>query len=138
MIVELDKDENKKFRADFSSSQNLKSQIEDFDNKLEKLLDAHLNNDISREEYLQKKQKILNQKIEISEKLRDFQQNGNRWFERAKTFILEANQVQIAAKGNNLEEKRDFLKKVGSNIILENQNIKYFSHGAWKILGNKR
>jgi len=136
MIADLDKDENEKFRADFSFSQNLKSQIKDSDDKLEKLLDAHLNNDVSREEYLQKKQKILNQKIEISEKLRDFQQNENRWLERAKTFILEANQVQIAARGDNLEEKRDFLKKVGSNIILENQNIKYFPREAWKILGN--
>ena len=136
MIAELDKNEKDKFRADFSFSQNLKSQIEDFDDKLEKLLDAHLNNDVSREEYLAKKQKILNQKIEISEKLRAFQQNGNRWLERAKSFILEANQVQIAAKSDNLAEKRQFLKKVGSNVILQEQNVKYFPRGAWKILGN--
>ena len=136
MIAELEKDENDKFRADFSFSQNLKSQIKECKDKLDKLLDLQLSGTISSEEYVEKKQKILNQKIEISEKLKDFEKKGNRWLERAKTFILETNQVQIAVQGNNLEEKRDFLKKVGSNIILENQNIKYFPRGAWKILGN--
>jgi DNA invertase Pin-like site-specific DNA recombinase len=136
MIAELDKDENEKFRADFSFSQNLKSQIRDCKNKLDKLLDLQLSGAISTEEYAEKKQKILNQKIEISEKLKDFEKKGNRWLERAKTFILAANQVQIASQGNNLEEKRDFLKKVGSNIILQEQNVKYFPRGAWKILGN--
>ncbi len=136
MVVELNKDGNEKSRANFSFSQKMKSQIEDFDAKLEKLLDAHLNNDVSREEYLEKKQKILNQKIEISEKLRGFQQNGNRWLERAKTFVSEANQAQIAAKSDNLAEKREFLKKVGSNVILQEQNVKYFPRGAWEILGN--
>ena len=136
MITELDKDEEEKNRADFSLAQNLKSQIEDYDNKLEKLLDAHLNNDISREEYTQKKQKILNQKIEISEKLKDFEKNRDRWLERAKAFIFEANEAKIMALRGTLTEKREFLQKVGSNIILQNQNIKYFPRGAWKILEN--
>jgi len=136
MIVELDKDENEKFRADFSFSQNLKSQIKECKDKLDKLLDLQLSGVVSTEEYSEKKQKILNQKIEISEKLKDFEKKGNRWLERAKTFILEANQVQIVSQGNNFEEKADFLKKVGSNLILLKQQIKYFPRGAWKILGN--
>jgi len=40
------------------------------------------------------------------------------------------------ASGSDLTEKAQFLKKVGSNLVLENQNIKYFPRGAWKILGN--
>lgn len=135
-IAELDKDENEKFRADFSFSRNLKYQIKECKNKLDKLLDLQLSGVISIEEYAEKKQKILNQKIEISEKLKDFEKKGNRWLEHAKTFILAANQVQIASQGSNLEEKRDFLKKVGSNIILREQNVKYFPRGAWKIFGN--
>ena len=136
MIAKLAEEKEEKTRADFSFSQNLKSQIEDLDNKLDRLLDTHLNNDISREEYIQKKQKILNQKIEISEKLRDFKKNGDRWLERAKTLILEANKAKIVAREGNLQEKREFLQKVGSNIILQEQNIKYFPRGAWKILEN--
>ena len=34
------------------------------------------------------------------------------------------------------ESSAEFLKKVGSNLVLIDRNIKYFPRGAWKILGN--
>jgi len=136
MIAKLDEEKGVSIQADFSFVQNLKSQIKECEEKLDKLLDIHLVGVISQEEYAQKKQKILNQKIEISEKLKNFEQNGNRWLERAKNFILTSNQAKIVALKGNLPEKREFLQKVGSNIVLLNQQIKYFPREAWKILEN--
>ena len=136
MIVELDKEKDKTERADFSFVQNLKSQIKECKDKLDKLLDLQLSGTISTEEYTEKKQKIINQKIEISEKLKVFQQKGYSWLEPAKNFILTSNEAKNAASGTNLVEKAEFLKKVGSNLILADQNVKYFPRGAWKILGN--
>ncbi|MDP2664096.1 MAG: hypothetical protein Q8P08_01525, partial [bacterium] len=91
---------------------------------------------ISREEYLEKKRKILNQKIDISEKLKAFEKKGGNWLEPAKNFILASNQAQITASSDNLQEKSRFLKKAGSNLLLANRKIKYFPRGAWEILGN--
>ena len=136
MIAELDKEKDKTERADFSFVQNLKSQIREYKNKLDKLLDLQLSETISTEEYAEKKQKILNQKIEISEKLKAFQQKGCSWLEPAKNFILTSNEAKNAASGTNLTDKAQFLKKVGSNLVLADQNVKYFPRGAWKILGN--
>ena len=136
MISELDKEKDKTERADFSFVQNLKSQIRECKDKLDKLLDLQLSGTISTEEYAEKKQKILNQKIEISEKLRAFQQKGLSWLEPAKNFILASNEAKKAALGTDLVEKAQFLKKVGSNLVLVDQNIKYFPRGPWKILGN--
>ena len=134
MIAELDKEKDKTERADFSFVQNLKSQIREYKNKLDKLLDLQLSETISTEEYAEKKQKILNQKIEISEKLKDFQRKGYSWLEPAKSFILRANEAKNVASGTDLLEKAEFLKKVGSNLVLMDRNIKYFPRGAWKIL----
>ena len=136
MITKLEKEKQKKNRADFSFAQNLKFQIREYEEKLDKLLDLQLSGAISTEEYTQKKQKILNQKIEISEKLRDFEKNENGWLERARNFILTSNGAKIIAHQDNLQKKREFLQKVGSNIVLADQNIKYFPRGAWKILEN--
>ena len=72
MIAELDKEKGKTERADFSFVENLKSQVKECKDKLDKLLDLQLSGTISTEEYAEKKQKILNRKIEISEKLRAF------------------------------------------------------------------
>ena len=136
MVAELEKENQEKIRADFSFAQKLKSEIKQCEEKLDRLLDMHLEKIISQEEYLTKKQKILNQKIEKSEKLRDFEQNGNQWLEHTKTFILQANQVKNVASGKDLRQKREFLRKIGSNLILFNQKIKYFPRNAWKIFEN--
>jgi len=68
--------------------------------------------------------------------LRAFQQKGYSWLEPAKNFILTSNEAKKAAFSGTLTEKAEFLKKVGSNLVLANQNVKYFPRGAWKILGN--
>ena len=134
MIAELNKEKDKTEQAHFSFVQNLKSQIKEYKDKLDKLLDLQLSGAISVEEYAEKKQKILNQKIEISEKLKDFQRKGYSWLEPAKSFILRANEAKNVASGTDLLEKAEFLKKVGSNLVLMDRNIKYFPRGAWKIL----
>jgi len=136
MITKLEKEKQKKNRADFSFAQNLKFQIRGYEEKLDKLLDLQLSGAISTEEYTQKKQKILNQKIEILEKLHDVEKNESGWLERARNFILTSNGAKIIAHQDNLQDKREFLQKVGSNIILLNQQIKYFPREAWKILEN--
>ncbi len=136
MIAELDKKKDKTERADFSFVENLKSQIRECKDKLDKLLDLQMSGTISTEEYAEKKQKILNQKIEISERLKDFEKKGYSWLEPAKNLILASNEAKKVASSTDLAEKAQFLKKVGSNLVLENQNVKYFPRGAWKILGN--
>jgi len=136
MIAELDKEKDKTEGADFSFVQNLKSQIKKCKDKLDKLLDLQLAGAISTEEYAEKKEKILNQKIEISEKLKDFEKKGYSWLEPAKNFILTSNEAKKVAFSTDLAEKAEFLKKVGSNFVLADQNVKYFPRGAWKILGN--
>jgi len=136
MIAELDKEKAEAVQAGAVFAQNLKEQIKECEEKLDTLLDTHLEGTISKEEYVQKKQKILNQKVETSEKLKDFERNGNHWLEPAKRFISDANQTQIVAEKGNPKEKAEFLKKVGSNLVLVDKTIKYFPCGVWKIFVN--
>jgi hypothetical protein len=134
MIAELEKDKEREAKDGAVFAQNLKSQIKGLEDKLDTLLDAHLDGTINKEEYTAKKQKILNQKIEISEKLKDFEQNGNHWLEPAKKFILDSKQAEIIALHKNLFEKKDFLKKIGSNRILRERELVFEPRGAWQIL----
>jgi hypothetical protein len=101
---------------------------------LDILLDTHLDGTITKDEYTAKKQKNLNHKIEISEKLKDFEQNGNHWLEPAKKFILDSKQAEIIALQKNLFEKKDFLKKIGSNRILRERELVFEPRGTWQIL----
>lgn len=134
MIAELEKDKEQEAKDGAVFAQNLKSQIKELEDKLDILLDTHLDGTITKDEYTAKKQKILNQKIEISEKLKDFEQNGNHWLEPAKKFILASKQAEIIALQENLFEKKDFLKKIGSNRILRERELVFEPRGAWQIL----
>ena len=134
MIAELDKNKEQETKDGAVFAQNLKSQIKELEDKLNTLLDTHLDGTITKEEYIAKKQKILNHKIEISEKLKDFEQNGNHWLEPAKKFILASKQAEIIALQENLFEKKDFLKKIGSNRILRERELFFEPRGAWQIL----
>jgi len=137
MIKELEKEKEQTAQDGIAFAQNLKAQIKEREEKLDKLLDAHLEGVISKTEYLSKKQKILNEKVELSEKLKDFERKGNHWLEPAKNFILAAKQAKIIALQENLFAKKDFLKKIGSNRILRERKVFVVVEMPWKILADQ-
>jgi len=115
MLALLEKEQAETTHADADFVQNLKLKIKECEEKLDRLLDAHLEQTLSSEEYVGKKRVLLDSKIDFEQKLKDFERNGNRWLELCRAFIKDANQAEIVALGENLEAKRDFLLKVGSN-----------------------
>ena len=137
MLAELEKEKTQIAQSSAAFAQNLKQQIKEVENKLDKLLDAHLDNTISKQEYAAKKEKLINHKIEITEKLGDFERKGNNWLEPARNFILAAKQAKNIAEGKNLSAKKDFFQKIGSNPLLRNRKVVYFPHEVWKILENE-
>lgn len=58
------------------------------------------------------KEKIINFKIDLNEKMNDFGRKGNNWLEPFKEWILSAHQAVRYANTENLEEKRMFLQKI--------------------------
>jgi len=134
MLAELNKEQASTMESDALFVQNLKNQIKSVEETLDRLLDAHLDSTITSEEYIAKKQKLLNQKIDFSDKLKDFERKGNRWLELSKQFILDSNQALIIASEENLEAKRDFLKKIGSNPRLAFRSLLLDFKNPWRIL----
>lgn len=129
MLAELEKEQASSFHSDALFVQNLKNQIKSVEETLDKLLDAHLDSTITSEEYVAKKQKI-----DFSEKLKDFERKGNRWLELSKQFILDSDRAIIIASEENLEAKRDFLKKIGSNPRLASRSLFLDFKNPWRIL----
>ena len=104
------------------SAKNLKQELKKLEEKQMRLLDAYLEQTISEEEYTKAKEKIINAKIDLKEKLK-FGRKGNNWLEPFKEWILSAHQAVRAANTENLEEKRSFLQKIGSNFQLRRQKV---------------
>jgi site-specific DNA recombinase len=123
VLEELEKDEVKAKEQTKILVQNLKKELAEIEAKLEKLLDVYLSEVIYTEEYTTRKQKILTQKLELQEKIRDFEQRGMSWLEPAREFVLKLNYAEKLRNSENFSEMKRFLKNIGSNHILQNQKL---------------
>ncbi|MEI6288407.1 MAG: recombinase family protein [bacterium] len=123
IFFELDKEEKQAKAEAIITVQNLKSELGDINKRLEKLLDVYLSETITTEEYTARKQKILTRKLELNERIQDFEQNGVSWVEPAREFILSLNQANILTQSTEKKELAAFLKNIGSNRILQNRQL---------------
>jgi len=100
---------------------NLKVKLEEITKQLEKLLDVYLNEVITTEEYTLRKQKLINEKLELNEKINDFGQKGLSWLEPAREFILSLAKADKIKNSEDYSEILTFLKNIGSNHYLQNR-----------------
>jgi len=59
---------------------------------------------------------------------------GTSQFELAAKFIKSSKEAKNIALQENPVAGRDFLKKIGSNFLIQDQNISFSPRGAWRIL----
>ncbi len=116
--------EQEKAREDAQSEVSVsKEQLARVEAKLQKLLDVYLADALSTDEYAVKKQELLSQKVELQEKITDFEQKGLSWLEPAREFVLSLNQAAKLVETENKKEMTTFLKNIGSNHILQNRQL---------------
>ena len=65
----------------------------------------------------------VDQKAELKGKLEAFEVNRQNRFEPAIQFVLEAEQAAFLLAEGNSEQKRDFLKKIGSNFQMADKSL---------------
>ena len=102
--------------------------------KLDRLLDAQLDGLVEKSEYLSKKEALLNQKVELAEKLAHFEQRATGWVEPARTFFIQAHSAEKIATGGDLESQKKFLVSLGSNFQLAAKSLRFDYEKPWDAL----
>jgi len=104
--------------------------------KLNRLLDIYVDQAISREEYAAKKQKLLNHRVEINEEIENSGRKGNVRLGLFKEWIYRlSSQFRIGSE--NLEEKRNLLKKIGSDFRIVGQKPLISLQNPWALSAKK-
>ena len=137
VLAALDTEQDKARQAAQSEVSILKEQLAQVEAKLQKLLDAHLTDVLSIEEYAAKKQSLLSQKIAVSEKITDFEQKGLSWLEPAREVVKSLNQAANLLSYQNKTEMTTFLKNIGSNHILPNRQFVFEPKMPYKIIAER-
>ncbi len=131
MLAENEKDKLVEAQSSTLFADSTKAEISLLDSKIEKLMNAYLENALSLEEYRDAKSALVNQKQLLKEKLSAFEQKANNRFELTEKFLKY--NIELANEGIN-EEKLHLFKKVGSNFIIEARTVLFEPRGAWRIL----
>jgi len=131
MLAENEKDKLVEAQSSTLFADSTKADISLLDSKIEKLMNAYLENALSLEEYRDAKSALVNQKQLLKEKLSAFEQKANNRFELTEKFLKY--NIELANEGIN-EEKLHLFKKVGSNFIIEARTVLFEPRGAWRIL----
>ena len=132
-IAELEKEKAETVQAENSFAQKTKSELVVCSEKLDKLLDLHLNGEISQDEYAAKKQKLILAKKDYEEKLNAFEQKSPKRFERMIAFIKELNHAETIALQENPVVGRDFLKKMSSNPRIAGMRLELEIKNPWNF-----
>lgn len=87
--------------------------------QLDELTQMRFRNLIADEEYNAWKEKLLQEKLRLKQKLADTDNRASRWFELSEQTFLFANQAQTWFEQGDLKTKRAILETFGSNLFLK-------------------
>jgi DNA invertase Pin-like site-specific DNA recombinase len=117
--------------------QGLNLQISKIDKTEEKLLDFYLENLIDKEEYEKRKKKLLVEKCDIKQKKDSFTKSGEQIFNQIEKFLELCKQPYIFYKNAILEEKREYLKKLTSNLTVSGRSVMFSMLSPFQELANR-
>ena len=111
-----------KKQLDMMNKFNDKTQ--EINQKLNRLLDAYLDQVIEPKIYKEKKNELFEQKLKIQEKIAKIQKDGSCWLEPMNEFLKSAVSAhKIARAKENSHLLAQMAKKVGSNYSLMNRRL---------------
>ena len=133
MLAELDCEKEGIQNESVSFVQNLKTKKMEVEQKIDRLLDIYIEGKgISPDEYQTKKAKLLGEKADIEQEIRDFEQKGNNWLEPMREVILLSSQAKILLSQGDKTQIRAFLKNVGSNFMLNSKRLEFSAKNGWR------
>ncbi len=105
-------------------AKELNADLSETDQKLNRLLDAYLDQVIDPEVYRQKKNELFEEKLKLQEKIAKTKDNGSSWLEPTREVINGALLcAKIARAKNNCSDLMIGAKTVGSNYSLLNRHL---------------
>ncbi|MGE4169848.1 MAG: recombinase family protein [Candidatus Margulisiibacteriota bacterium] len=92
--------------------------------KLETLLSMRLNNELDADDYIKRKNELMEEKCRLKEILEDTQTRIDTWITRAEELFIFAKTAKTRFEIGTHEEKRRILQALGSNLFLAERTLR--------------
>jgi hypothetical protein len=137
MIAALEAEQSEDTHARQEAIQSTRAKIAGLQAKLDRLMEAYLDQTLSLEEYRDSKNRLVGQKQELKDQLSAAEAGRLNWFEPAIRFVKEAeNNGFIAKRAGDEASKLTQLKKVGSNLRITDRHLSVVPRGAWQLVAD--
>ncbi len=137
MLKQVEAWEKEQVHSSQSFVQNLKSKVSDTQEKLDKLVSAYIDGDIPKENYLAKKEQLLNQKVSLANDLEDFGRTGKNWLQPLRAWILDANKAEKLSRSESFGEIKAFVQKIGTNPLLLDKSVSVSFGEPWDFAASR-
>ncbi len=108
------------------SKEILESQLRRLDDskkKLNSLFEMRMNEELSAEEYKQRKEKLLEEKLKYEQLISDTNYRFETWLDNAEKLFTFAETAKERFETGSLIVKREILACLGSNLILQDRRL---------------
>ena len=103
---------------------DLRNKVSTISEKIQRLLDIYLAQDIDRETYLKERSKLFSDKKSFEEKIWTLERDAKAWLEPMQEWLNMASDLAEASQLNDLPSKKSLIPKIfGSNPTLHDRRI---------------
>ena len=135
----LEKDEAETTHSVAVSLQALRAEIATLNERVARITDLFVEQDIERGEYLERKHALMSQKRSVEEQVILLERDATRWLEPMRKWITEAQMLNEIAQSNDLPSRKSYLQKIfGSNLHLHSREARGIPQNPWFYLNQAK
>lgn len=101
----------------------LQNDYNNYQEKLNKLIEMRMNGEVTKEELTQYKSKLVEEQASTKSMLVDTEHSEHSWLELTEEFLNTAFHAKEILEEGNPFEKKELVKKLGQNLFINNENL---------------
>ena len=133
ILNELDKEKINAAQSSVALVEKTRAEIRKTEIRLDNLLNDRIDGIIEKADYLNKKDSLIKEKLDIEDKIREIKDKGNNWLEPMRDFILRSKLAKKTAAEGDLSQIKAFLKNIGSDFILQGKKFEFLAKLEWEL-----
>ena len=123
MLAQVDAWQMEEQKSIIAFAQTVETKLKETEQRLDKLINAFLDDTIDKSAYLQKKDELVKLKLELIQKKADFGQKGKLWVEPLRGWLDTLQNAERLNEKPDFTEIKTFLEKVGTNRFLQDKKV---------------
>ena len=129
------KDEREAESVAAASVQELRAKVADLHERIGRLTDLYVEQDIDRDAYLERKRALMSERKSAEEQIARLERNAAAWLQPMREWIKDAQTLDEIVKTDDLPSKKSSLRKIfGSNLSLKNKEIQFVPAAPYAAL----